>query len=175
MILAQSFWNFYTRYQLFGLYYKKLVYCLSSMIGEAVDKTADINELEKQRKEIGRRLASARKAKGYTQEQIAKMFGISQTAYQKFEYGREIKATMLVKLCTILECSPSWLLGMKEDGQHLAPEDPIMVKLRATCERLNDKGKRKVVSYAEDLSFNPDMAIEVKSIAVPNNRVSGVA
>lgn len=140
-----------------------------------MDKTADINELEKQRKEIGRRLANARKAKGYTQEQIAKMFGISQTAYQKFEYGREIKATMLVKLCTILECSPSWLLGLNEKGRHLAPEDPIMARLRATCEKLNEKGKKKVVSYAEDLSCNPEMVIGVKSKKVQDNRIPGVA
>lgn len=140
-----------------------------------MDRTMDSDALEAQRREIGERLAIARKSKGFTQSDMAGFFSITQQAYRRFEHGREIKATMLVKLCAILECSPSWLLGIKEEGQHLAPEDPIMVRIRATCVRLNDKGKRKVASYADDLSCNPEMIIEVKSSAVPDNQVSGVA
>lgn len=141
-----------------------------------MDKTTDKKQIESQRRDISQRLASARKSKGYTQSQMADLFGISQTAYQKYEYGREIKSTMLVKLCTIFECSPSWLLGLKEEGQHLAPEDPIMARLRATCEILNDKGKKKVADYADDVSRNPEMVVKLKSTGrVQDNRVSGVA
>lgn len=134
-------------------------------------------ETAKQRmdKDLGARLASARKAKGFTQEQMASLFGITKQAYQNYEYGREMKSSMIVKICAVLECSPSWLLGIKESGQYLAPESPLLVALKVAFEELNDKGKRKVVTYAEDLSCNPEMVIDVKSTHVQDNQVSGVA
>lgn len=126
-------------------------------------------------KELGMRLATARKAKGYTQSQMAEFFGITQPAYQNYEYGREIRSSMIVQLCELLECSTSWLLGVKDEGEHLDPEDPIMRALHIACDKLNDKGKKKVVTYAEDLSCNPEMVIDVKSGDMQDDRVSGVA
>ena len=126
--------------------------------------------------ETGKRLATARRAKGYTQKQMAEIFGITQQGYRYFEHGRQIKSLMLVKLCSILECSPSWLLGVKEEGQHLEPEDPIMARLNAACDKLNDKGKKKVADYAEDLAGNAELTIRVNGgRPMQNDKVSGVA
>ena len=117
-------------------------------------------------KERGKRLMKARKAKGLTQKQMADLFGITEQAYQHYEYGRDFKASMLVKLCTILECSPTWLLGMDDDGEHLAPEDPVMVGLRRKYDALNSKGRRKITEYADDLTCNPKYsAVEKRGAA----------
>lgn len=100
-------------------------------------------------------MKKARKAKGFTQKQMADLFGITEQAYQHYEYGRDFKASMLLRLCAVLECSPSWLLGMEDSGEHLEPEDPVMVGLRRQYEALNAKGRRKMAEYAEDLTYNP--------------------
>lgn len=136
-----------------------------------MDKTQPPEDLERLRNEIGHRVMIARKAKGLTQRDLAKAFGISLNAFSNYEHGREIKGTMLVKLADILECSVSWLLGVSEEGQHLEPQDPLMVRIHAAAMLLNNRGKRKVADYAEDMTRVPEMTREGKS-AVPDNPVS---
>lgn len=117
------------------------------------------NREEDQRlcKEIGQRLATARRNAGYTQKEVAEKLDMTSSAYAHFEHGREVKGSMLIRLCTLFQCSPNWVLGMTDEGQFLEPEDPIMVRLERACEILNKKGKEKVVGYAEDLTGNPSM------------------
>ena len=110
-------------------------------------------------KATGRRLAAARKAKGLTQSQMADMFGLTIQGYQNYEYGQEMKSGMIVQVCAILECSPSWLLGVAEEGQQLPPDSPLLMRLKAAFEQLNPTGQTKVVDYAEDLTGNETYAV----------------
>lgn len=130
-------------------------------------------ETAKQRtdSELGARLSDARKAKGYTQKQMGDFFGITQTAWQNYEYGREMKSSMIKQVCAILECSPSWLLGISDEGQQLPPESPLLVALKEAFAQLNDNGQRKVIGYAEDLTGNVEYRLSVKKRAVPNSEL----
>lgn len=130
-------------------------------------------ETAKQRidREMGARLAAARKAKGFTQKQMGDHFGITQAAWQNYEYGREMKSSMIKQVCAILECSPSWLLGISDEGQQLPPESPLLVALKEAFAQLNDNGQRKVVGYAEDLTGNVEYRLTVKKRAVSDTRI----
>lgn len=73
------------------------------------------------------RLKEIREEKGVSQQDLADFLGISQQAYSYYENGREMKASMLKKACTYLGCTPSWLLGLKEDD----PANPYGEKRRS--------------------------------------------
>lgn len=124
--------------------------------------------------EAGMRLASARKAKKMTQQQMADHFGMTKQAWQYYEKGREMKAGMIKEVCAILECSPSWLLGMTERGRQLPPESPLMVALKESLSKLNDKGQRKVAAYADDLTGNSEYVVRAKS-TLQDSEVRGAA
>ena len=115
-------------------------------------------ETASQRKcpEMGERIKCAREAKKLTQQQMADYFGITKQGWQNYEYGREMKSGMIVQVCAILECSPSWLLGIKDEGMHLPPESELLKALKAEFEKLNDKGQKKAVENTHDLTFVPE-------------------
>lgn len=124
---------------------------------------------ERDDKEAGARLAEARNAKGLTQKQMADEFGLTPQAWANYEYGREMKAGMIKQVCAILECSPSWLLGMAEEGEHLPPESPLLKALKESFEQLNVKGQKKVVGYAEDLTGNVEYTLKIKKEGMQNS------
>lgn len=117
------------------------------------------------------RLVLAREAKGLSQADIAKKLKMSQQAYHPYEHGREMKASMIKQVCAILECSPSWLLGITDEGQQLPPESPLLVALKEAFSQLNDNGQRKVVGYAEDLTGNVEYRLTVKKRAVSDTGI----
>lgn len=114
-------------------------------------------------------LALAREAKDMTQAELAKKLGLSQQNYHNYEHGREMKAGMLKQVCAILECSPSWLLGMAEEGEQLPPESPLLKALKESFGQLNVKGQKKVVGYAEDLTGNVEYTLKVKKERVSDD------
>lgn len=65
--------------------------------------------------EIGKRLATARKDAGYTQEQAGKFVQMSQSNYARYERGVfELNYSQLITLCKLFDCSADYLLGLKE-------------------------------------------------------------
>lgn len=110
-------------------------------------------------KERGKRIKQARKNKGFTQTEMASHLGITLQAYQRYEYGHELRSSVIISLCAKLECSPSWILGIKEEGGSLDDSDPLMVALRERCDELNLSGQKKIVEYASDLACNPKYRI----------------
>jgi transcriptional regulator with XRE-family HTH domain len=105
--------------------------------------------------EMGGRIAQARRKEGYTQRQMAEMFGISEVAWRNYEKGRELKSGMIVEICAILKCSPNWLLGVSEEGACLHEDSLLLRQLRMVFDELNAEGQKKVVDYARDLSSIP--------------------
>lgn len=118
------------------------------------------------------RLVAAREAKGLSQKEMAESLGMKQPSYNYYEHGREMKASMIVKVCAILECSPGWLVGAEEEGQHLPPESPLLKRLKEAFNELNNKGQKKVVGYAEDLTGNVEYTLTVKKEAANSEGVS---
>lgn len=61
------------------------------------------------------RLKEKRKEKGYTQEQMANILEIGQSAYAKWENDRtEPSFENLIKLADLLEVSINWLFGREQ-------------------------------------------------------------
>lgn len=101
-------------------------------------------------------MVEAREAMGFSGAQLASRLGMSQQRYYPYEHDREMKATMIVKVCAILECSPSWLLGVKDQGQALPPESELLKSLKREFAKLNASGQKKAVEDVGELSFVPE-------------------
>lgn len=67
------------------------------------------------KKQLGERLAQARKQAGYTQKQVGEKLGILQQAYARFENGvYELNYEQIVALCKLFDCSSDYLLGLAD-------------------------------------------------------------
>ena len=71
-----------------------------------------IDGVEKMKNTVGKNLYTLRRENGYTQEQVSKYLGITQSNLSKVENGeRNFNMTLLDKLCLLYNCSPEYLLG----------------------------------------------------------------
>lgn len=67
------------------------------------------------KKQVGERLAQARKQAGYTQKQVGEKLNMLQQAYARFENGVfELNYEQIVILCKLFDCSADYLLGLSE-------------------------------------------------------------
>ena len=64
-------------------------------------------------KTVGMNLKNARRAKGYTQKELAAMMYMTQQQYIRFENGVfELNYGQIVRLCELLDVTPNELFGM---------------------------------------------------------------
>ena len=95
---------------------------------------------------IGERIALKRIEKGWSQAELAKRMGYSdRSAIAMVETGRrDISQTNVIKYATILECTPSYLMGWDEpidNGEQRLLEE--------VC---SDEGmKKRLLAYAQKL------------------------
>jgi transcriptional regulator with XRE-family HTH domain len=69
---------------------------------------------------LAKRLKWLREKQRYAQKDIAKKIGMTQSGYQKIEYGeRDPKLDVLVALCDIFEVSADFLLGRNNSYEEL--------------------------------------------------------
>ena len=67
------------------------------------------------KKQVGERLAQARKQAGYTQKQVGEKLNILQQAYARFESGVfELNYEQIVTLCNLFEISSDYLFGLSD-------------------------------------------------------------
>lgn len=91
----------------------------------------DKDEKAEQRKEIGKRLAIARKARKKTQEEVAAMLGKQQTDLSKFENGLGAPLEIYIGFAEKLHISLDWLLtgkGTMENGRKEKTLEEMTVK-----------------------------------------------
>lgn len=68
---------------------------------------------------IGQRLKQLREAKGFTQEDVGKMIGVTKATINRYETGEiDIKRTIAIKLAEVFNVSPAYIMGW-EDNQNL--------------------------------------------------------
>ena len=113
-------------------------------------------------KATGERIRNLRKAKGWTQTDLGNRIGVQNSAIAKYENGRvpNLKRSIIKALAKALDVSPSYLLGLDEEPEYLQAyrhmlepaEDPARTKLLQIYDGLDDRGKDKLVAYAEGLS-----------------------
>ena len=104
--------------------------------------------------EMNQRIKERRLAMNYTQEELAEKLGLQKSAIAKYENGRveNIKRSIILKMATILECSPTYLMGW-DDEEPIVPSTlpPIM----DFYNQLNDAGKAEATKRVEELTFIP--------------------
>lgn len=67
------------------------------------------------KKQVGERLAQARKQAGYTQQQVGEKLNMLQQAYSRFESGVfELNYEHIITLCKLFDCSADYLLGLSD-------------------------------------------------------------
>ncbi len=67
------------------------------------------------KKQVGERLAQARKQAGYTQKQVGEKLNILQQAYARFESGVfELNYEQIITLCRLFDCSSDFLFGLSD-------------------------------------------------------------
>lgn len=64
------------------------------------------------------RVADARIRAGMTQQEAADGMGMTLQGYQYYEYGnRDIKASIIKKMCALFGCSATFILGLEYDEE----------------------------------------------------------
>ena len=98
----------------------------------------------------GERIRERRKELQLTHEQLAKKVGVQKAAVNKWEKGIvvNIKRDMIAKLCTCLDCSPSWLLGWEDEDAHAA----AVREAEDLLSQLSDDQLQIVLSLLKQLS-----------------------
>ena len=63
---------------------------------------------------IGKNIKDARKLKGFTQTDVAKIFHMTQQQYSRFENGVfELNYKQIIAVCNLLEISPNELFNFE--------------------------------------------------------------
>jgi transcriptional regulator with XRE-family HTH domain len=81
--------------------------------------------------EIGRRIAAARRRKGWTQLDLALQAHVSPSSISKWERGRLPPVPQLIRLAEVMEIDPGELVAEPTlTGEILAKLDEILAELR---------------------------------------------
>lgn len=102
------------------------------------------------------RLQELRKARGYSQQDVAKLIGVGRTTYLKYESGDNRPTRKLNELARLFNVSADYLLGLTDTPADTAPAQPPAQKpdLNARDERDIQK---KLQSILDDL--DPDTGL----------------
>lgn len=104
---------------------------------------------------FGTRLRRLRKAKGFTQVELARAVGVSQPtiAYYENEDGLP-GAVQIVRIAETLGLPPDEVLGMRTPGRRSEPESPESLRLwrkLRQVETLPPAERRQVIQFIEAL------------------------
>lgn len=106
------------------------------------------------------RIKNRRNSLGLTLLDVADMLGVKEATVQRYESGeiKNVKHETVVKLATILKCSPQYLMGWSDEVLEINSNslslNPDEDKLISNYRLLNDSGKEKLLEYSEDLIGN---------------------
>ena len=103
-------------------------------------------------KNFGKRLASLRKQKGFTQEQLAKAIGVSSRVIAYYEGETEYApAHLLVPIAKALKISGDELLGLKDVKQDLNPEYASLWRKLKKVQDLPKRDQKALFHYLNAL------------------------
>ena len=104
---------------------------------------------------FGARLRRLRKAKGFTQVELARAVGVSQPTIAYYENEDGVPgAVQIVKLAETLGLPPDEMLGMRPAGRRREPESPESLRLwrkLRQVETLPPAERRQVIQFIEAL------------------------
>ena len=103
----------------------------------------------------GDRLRRLRKAKGFTQVELAEAIGTSQPMVALYERHDAIPGPhILLKLCEVLDATPEQILGLEQSRSPKVPDSPENLRLwrkLKQVEKLSPQERRDVVRFIEAL------------------------
>lgn len=103
-------------------------------------------------KEFGRRLASIRKAKGFSQRDLARELGISNRVVAYYEaQSQHIPANLLIPIAKTLKVSLDELLGLKDFKEPLDSKHKFLWKKLRKIEFLSKKDQKAVLDHLDAL------------------------
>lgn len=121
---------------------------------------------------MGERIKQLRKSLNMSQEELGSKIGVKKSAVNKYETGdvENIPRQSIEIMCKLFSVSPNYLLGIEELEDSLAKETKLIeqiqemygkeaVKLLELFTQLNEAGKQKVISYADDMTENQKYVI----------------
>lgn len=102
---------------------------------------------------IGNRIKEARKSMGLTQEELAKLVGVTKGAIANYENGTSHpKESILYKLIDVFGCDANYLF---QDMIHVRKPSSATPQNEAALldlyRQLNGEGQQRVIDYTEDL------------------------
>ena len=97
--------------------------------------------------DVGKRIQYRREELGLSQAQLAKKMGYSnRSAISRAETaGDDIGANRVKKFAEALECSPSYLMGWKNDVDYTVQIDGTDMDILIECFRKSDKTVQEIV------------------------------
>lgn len=94
------------------------------------------------------KIEEARRARGWSQAELAKRAGISQQAVQRYESGeREPRVSSVIAMASALGVTLSYLLGLDSpDGNGITPDESRLVAMYRSAD---SRGKALIMMNAE--------------------------
>lgn len=100
----------------------------------------------------GKRIADARKAKGWSQERLGKAIGCSQQAIAKYESPKgDMPTEVLLSLSNALGVTVSYLLGM-DGGPLYDDSDPALAEIVDTYHAVTGTGRQLMLANARGVA-----------------------
>ena len=85
------------------------------------------------------RIKEIRIQRGKTQAQIAKIIGMEQTQYSRYERGEnEIKVNVLIDICKALDISADYILGLTDNPKPSESNHNKQVNIKGNKNKIGD-------------------------------------
>lgn len=113
-------------------------------------------------KDIMNRMQSRRLELKLSYQDLASKTNMSKSTLQRYETGsiKNMPVDKLGIIANALDVSPLWLLGFDENVNKLSNEEQQHIE---DLRKLNDMGKKKVITYTKDLIEMPKYIKEAES------------
>ncbi|MFR9240982.1 MAG: helix-turn-helix domain-containing protein [Clostridium baratii] len=113
-------------------------------------------------KNIMNRMQSRRLELQLSYQDLASKTNMSKSTLQRYETGsiKNMPVDKLGIIAAALDVSPLWLLGLNEYNNELSKEEENHIN---DLRKLNDMGKKKVITYTKDLIEMPKYIKETES------------
>ncbi len=128
---------------------------------------------------MSQRIKERRQYMGYTQEELADKLGLQKSAIAKYENGRveNIKRSVICNMATILECSPTYLLGfddsIEREVSNIFPIElkkfPLLGEIACGQPIFTNEDRESYILSGTDI--NADFCLKAKGDSMINARI----